>query len=471
MSIRNKRGLVAAMESVEDILPINDTQPTIDPEVNDPATDQEETVEIVFSDALDSPEAMDVDVEKAESDMVSVEEHIDDALDVINQVEQISDIVERGNENGGLDQTGAELLTATLNPLYERVGLVEEEGEQFVPSIESFGGTGSRIRAGNIALEDMKTRVKTIWQNIIKAIRVAIEKGKEFFKLLFDQTERYKARIVKLREIAAKVPKNVTATSFADPRLANALAIGNAVPDDLANHLNTLVNIGQAINGDINNTTMEACKKFYNLLKLSKSLTPEIFTSKLEEMGDDLAKIQMSNIFTDSSNENNITTFRTPVLLGNKKLGFDMDMDKTAKDINSIRKIKLRLIQESSEVKPGIKYIQLSSMDGVFDSANKILDIILDNRNLAKAKEDYKRNVQQAATSLEQAAGQSEEHKVMYDSLRSGLLWSVSIVDQFNKIYTRMALSAVASALTYAEKSLRAHVPQKEGDTPRLANA
>lgn len=469
MSTFRRRGLVAAMkeislESLED-QEINDTQPNIDPEVGEPQAEQvEEVVEIEFPDAGDTPEANEVEVEKAEAEMVAVEVHIDEALDIIEQVEEVADIVERGNENGGLNQTGAELLTVTLESLYSRAGIEKTQGEQYVPSLEQFGGTSSRIRAGNIALEDARERVKVIWQNILKAIQVAIQKGKEFFIQMVDQSERYKARIAKLKEIAAKVPDAVQVGAFEDARIAGNLAVGNAVPANIAQELDKIATMGQGLLTEVSIYTTEAGKKFLGLLKLSGNLTLETFTSKAQEVQEEFNKINRSNIFGNV--EGKLAT--SDVFLGNKVIAFNFD-----EALEDISKVKMFVKTNEVEVRPNLNALKKNEVAPILASSQKVLDVIAQFRAKAKDNENSKAQILQAAKGLEKAEENAgdEADKSIFANYRKMITAVINAIDSSQNNYSRIALSAVGGSLAYVEKSLKAHVPQKESEAAEPVGA
>lgn len=464
MSSIRRRGLVAAMKNVsleelqETEQKINDTQPNIDPEVDEPAPEQEKTEEIVFPEASESPEAQEVEVEKVEAEVVSIEEAIDEAIDIIDQVENIADIVDRGNENGGLNQTGAELLTATLESLYERAGVQKKQGELYVPSIESFGGTGSRIRAGNIALEDMKTRVKEIWTNIVKAIKAFIEKGKQFLKEMFVQSERLKVRNVKLREIASKVPNKARNSSIQNARIAEGLAVGTSVPTNIIQEIENVAAIGEKIVSNISVMTTEAGKKYLGLMKLAANLDAKIFMDKVSEYSEVYGDFQSSsNIYTEVGGSTDFQ-MTSPTIPGNKRFAL------TLPDPTDLSTIKVGVIDVEAEVSPALKVLSKSELVALFKATDSILATVEKMKDSAKTKEQVKDQMVQAASSLQAAedkVGEDADVKEMFSVIRKSIQKSVDSVDAVDKQFIRQALRIVRVSQNYIQECLKEYVPEK----------
>ncbi len=105
----------------------------------------------------------------ADGDAVETEE----AVDVVTALESIAEALGQSAKNGGMDRYAAEALGLAVDHMYKRVGLKR----QAMPALESFGQTSSRMRATQIALEDIKEQVAKIWAAIVAAISKAIEVG------------------------------------------------------------------------------------------------------------------------------------------------------------------------------------------------------------------------------------------------------------------------------------------------------
>lgn len=474
MSSQRRGGLVAAMKniSLEELqvpeMEINNTEPTIDPEVGEPNPTQPETVEIEFPEASESPEAQELEVERAEAEVDAIEEAIDDATDVIEQVEQISEIVERGNENGGLDQTGAELLSVTLESLYARVGMTKAEGERFVPSIESFGGTGSRIRAGNIALEDMAQRVKTIWENIIKTIKVWIQKGIQLAKEMFVQTDRLKARSAKLREIASKVPNQARNSGIENDRIANALAVGNSVPANIVAEIENLAKIGEKIAGGVSAMTTEIGKKYLGLLKLAGNLDAKLFQEKSKEFIETHGSLQQNNnIFTEPLEDDAFDAkLGSSVIPGNKRFVLGLS-GITGTDLEKL-KVKFAVEDIEQEVAPSLKVLNKQELASLFKAVDAIIESIEKIKSQTKMKAGVKEQMLQAAASLitaEEKAGEDPEAKAMFATIRKTLQASLDTMDAMDKQYIRQALRVSGAALNYAQVCLKEYAPEKQEAT------
>lgn len=462
MSNIRRRGLVAAMNQVslenleEQEQQINDTQANIDPEVGEPNPEQEETVVLEFPEAMDSPEADEVEVEKAEAEVVSVEEAIDEGIDVIQQVETIADIVERGNENGGLNQTGAELLTATLESLYDRVGIAKTHGEQFVPSLESFGGTGSRIRAGNIALEDMKEKAKKIWETIRKAISVLIEKLVAFYNWVFDLAKRYKSRVAKLNELVEKAPDAAKISSFEDANIAQAMSIGGKVSSDIPGELNKIAAFGSSAFVKTANAVIDAADVFNDAIRNFKDVGTEMIDQTVEKTVKDMFDGIDNSAFKAVANEYH----ETAPMLGNVRYRITVPQSK-----DDIRKVRLTLEKGESEVSPKLNPLDKGQMTAVIASCDKLLDTLINAKDIEKSRATRKKLLE-ASKTIESMKFSDEGAA---SKLRSAIISVNNLIDALPRVYRKQTLSTVAASFKYVEKSIRARVEQKEGEVPTLA--
>lgn len=125
---------------------------------------------------------------------------IDEATDVAESLNEYEEAMESIIAQGGLDRNGARLLNMGLESLQARVGVVLEK--QAMPSLESFGGSGSRIEASKYALEGIKETAKKVWDAIIAGINKVIDAIKNVWKYMTDGNVRMKARAEKLLKAA-----------------------------------------------------------------------------------------------------------------------------------------------------------------------------------------------------------------------------------------------------------------------------
>lgn len=95
--------------------------------------------------------------------------------------EVMSDAVETGE---GLPEEAAAVAEIAIESIRQRLGMKAKSPRSVMPALESFGSKGSRLAATKIALEGVADTIKTIWANIIKALKWVWEKIKSFFLTL-----------------------------------------------------------------------------------------------------------------------------------------------------------------------------------------------------------------------------------------------------------------------------------------------
>ena len=476
-----RRGLVASMEDLSEelveTLPVNDTQDNIDPQVGEAQPENPEPVDLDYPqeevvDISEEPEANEAQLVEAANEVEAVEDTIDESSDVMDRVEEVSDIVERANENGGLDPSGAEILKVTLESLYERVGI---SGGKYVPALEEFGGVSNRIRAGNISVEDMKEKLKAIWEAIVKAIQVGVAKAMEFLKLLFNQIERYKQRIVKLKAIVEKAPDSAKVSGFEDMAIANALAVGNSVPTDLSAPISELQAQGEKLTNSLNAWDSEAGKKILNGINLlSQGTDFNIVAESISDSIIELGTIMDSNQLITQAPDPASGLAHGDWLLGNVRFASNItnlkEMDKVkVKDLLVKMKIKIELEKnEKVQVKAGLKPLTKNEALALLTNTEGLLAQLEAIRGNAEKVQKLKKDLATASATLKNAKI-SEEQGEVAGAIRGMLIQTPRVLDQVQKLFLRAGMDIVMGSCKYVERSMRARQAQDQASAPRLA--
>lgn len=162
-------------------------------------------------------------VGEAEDEQAETEE----AVDTVEALEALREVVKIAAGNGGLDRHAAALARLSLEHQYDRVGLVVHAA---TPSLESFGGASSRVQH-TVALEaDIGMKIKKIWE----AIKAAFQRAIDFLVKLYDQFASTAKKNVARGEALAARAKEIKGAAkektFKNARLASALHIGGKVP-------------------------------------------------------------------------------------------------------------------------------------------------------------------------------------------------------------------------------------------------
>ena len=146
-----------------------------------------------------------LDTVEPEVDMV-----IDDLEDIQDQEAEIEDNIEamesmaryylcaqESLSYGGMSKPMAMMFDSAVKDSVRQMGL-RVQG-RVTPSMESFGGSGSRLKATQISMEGAKDFMKDLWKRIMAAIQTVIQKLEEWWVKIFDQAGRLKKRAEKLK--------------------------------------------------------------------------------------------------------------------------------------------------------------------------------------------------------------------------------------------------------------------------------
>lgn len=161
MNLNLKRGLVFAMESEG-----GEAVPVVDPTVVPATAAEVETATAEVTEQVGEAEQMDTAIETAEADAGTLE----------NIQEVMADSVESGE---GLSEDAAKIAEVAIESICARMGI--QNKQKVMPSVESFGSKSSRVLATKLAMESVMDTIKTIWNNILKAIKWVFEKIKSVF--------------------------------------------------------------------------------------------------------------------------------------------------------------------------------------------------------------------------------------------------------------------------------------------------
>ena len=180
-------GLIAAMEEVENELPVNEA----------------ETAEVAVAVADETAE-----VQKESDEAAVTVAQVEDAVQAGEELEEVAEVAVDAVESGeGLDETSAEMASIAIESIRNRLGF---RGEQrLVPAMESFGNTNTRMTSTKLVIESIGDTIKKIWAAIKAAAARLWEKLKSFFAKLFNSASMLSKYIDGLRARARQMPAGV----------------------------------------------------------------------------------------------------------------------------------------------------------------------------------------------------------------------------------------------------------------------
>lgn len=132
----------------------------------------------VYFEADDSVANAVDDLEQAEIEQTEIEDDVESLGQARVALERYSEILHRGIDNGGVSRETAEVIAFGMEQYNTMLGVTPEEEEELVPSLEAFGGSGSRFEAtkkmANNAVEKIKKLVAFI-KGALKALVQAVK--------------------------------------------------------------------------------------------------------------------------------------------------------------------------------------------------------------------------------------------------------------------------------------------------------
>ena len=168
-----RKGLMAALEEIEQ---------------QEAAASQSEVKEKEL--AADTLETDMIETTEA-GDLVSdTSDQIEAAAADAEQLEDIADKMEDSLDNGGMDETSAEIAEVAVESIMRRQLGDFYKKQRFMPATEGFGMKQSRLKATQIAMEDVKSSARKIWDTIVEAAKRALAFVKDFFAKLFNNFDK-----------------------------------------------------------------------------------------------------------------------------------------------------------------------------------------------------------------------------------------------------------------------------------------
>ncbi len=179
----------------------------------------------VIPNAAESPETAMLEVQENTISLNERVEMIDTAVETADDLEELSEVVEEAEQQGGLSVESLQILEIALKQCYRRAGMDYQK-----PAMESHTEQ-SKVQAAHTAMESINEGVNKVWQNIIEAFNRMIQWSTEFFAKIFGAWEKQSTRALKLKELVhsmdGKTPQNKTVNNKG---IANGLAVSGKVP-------------------------------------------------------------------------------------------------------------------------------------------------------------------------------------------------------------------------------------------------
>ena len=162
-------------------------------------------VEAEVTDFVDAPENDLADAAESEGELTEINDGIEEASETGETLEGIQEAMGESLEAGGMPEPEARALEVAVEHMCTRVGFSSRR--KVFPAMEGFKEKGAdRINATKLAMEEIGSKIKAIWDAIVAALSKAWEHIKAFFKSLVDGAASLKKRAETL-EAKAKATK------------------------------------------------------------------------------------------------------------------------------------------------------------------------------------------------------------------------------------------------------------------------
>lgn len=243
-------------------------------------------IEIGSSEGLESV-ITEISVEAVEIESASL---INESVgNVCASLEAIAEEAQASIADGGLDRRSAGMMEVAVESHLTLLGLDNDA----TPSMESFGGTGTRVEATQVSVEAIKEKAGQLWDYLVKKFKEAREKLLKWFKKVFSGAAMLKSRAEKVAKTATD--KKGTKKDDADDELklggaAKQLYIGDGGKvdiDNLSGGISALKELADKIYRGHSKTLGEGVDKVASALDAAASKSKEDL-----EGGDESAFLQ-----------------------------------------------------------------------------------------------------------------------------------------------------------------------------------
>ena len=407
----------------------------------------------------DHADSLETDVADINEDAAEGEAHqadTDEAEATGAALESFIVALEGMQQDGGLEPKGAMILHLSVEHLLNRVG--SSGASTAVPAMESFGGSGSRLQAGQLALESLKDELNKIWQAIVAAIKKAAAWVAGYWMKVFGAAEKLQRRAKALEEAARATTGQMKQKEFEDAGLAAKVAtVSNttavAAVNEIKEFTTIIVSRGATISGEVGKAAVAAVEK------LDASNLPAIL--KLFEPIEKSHKLENPQEVGVSAPAEGLAVYATAELPGRRAIvswvpagGGDLKAQ-----ITQLGSVGYKTVEINKGAKPGTKLQTMTQADAgavakaVGLIAGELLAYRKNSSNLAQIQKD----LATAAEGVAGKAGQEED-----EAKREELSAVKSIATAANRAliepgasFSKYAVQTCEAYLHYAEKSLK----------------
>lgn len=179
----------------------HDATPTADVPAGDVAT---VAMDYVPERDYELEDAM-VEAEEAEETQDTIRDDVTHLVEGKVALERYQEILERGVDNGGVSRETAEVIALGMEQYGIAVGYTDGDESDVIPSLEAFGGSGSRAEATKKMMAAAVKKIKEFAVYIKNAIQAMLKSAKFLWAKVTVAGTALKERATKLAAQAAKL--------------------------------------------------------------------------------------------------------------------------------------------------------------------------------------------------------------------------------------------------------------------------
>lgn len=413
---------------------------------------------------LDSAAEEILEVNEAGNEVAEEEDAAEDVAEVAEGLESIAMHMESTIANGGLTPQAALGFQLATEAYMSRVGLENTA----IPSMESFGGSGTRVQYTQVSVENIREKVDQLWKAFLEMLNKARELASRFFQRLFTATGQIKAKAASIMKSADGLGAKSTEDVSGGP--SAKLTIGGKVPSDISAALNDLFGLVTA-SYEYSGKAVDFAKAVSDGLSSSIDAgNDEKFTQSVAEM---IKKVSSATPAFEPADKE----YR-----GNETGGVGMEGKQTETHLGEVKVIAIRLSdanvdqatsirglagqRNNVEIGSGEAVEKLPTLSG--DQIKAIAKAVVD---FADAVDGYKevagridkqladvakvgKGFQKLATKAESLSG---ENKKLVSPLMSVVKSVPAMVSQPSQKLTQHAMSVAQAAMKYCADSVKAY--------------
>lgn len=412
----------------------------------------------------DHADSLETDVAEVNNDAAEGEAHqadTDEAEATSEALESFRVAIGGMQADGGIEPKGAFILHLATEHLLNRVG--SSGASLAIPAMESFGGTGSRIQAGSLAMEALSEEIQKIWRAIVEAIKKAAAWVVGYWNKIFGAAENLQKRAKALEEAARAATGTPKSADIDDSGLAAKLVTGGtsgseggsvAALAELKTVTTAIVSRGAAITSGLGKKAVEA------VAALDKKNLPEIL--KLCEAIPGSTKIANPQAAGVAAGADGIEVWGTTNLPGNYAVVSWVPSASKAsvtEQVKQLQGVAYKTVQVNKGAKAGAKLPTLKQNEAIAiaKTVGEIATELLSYRKNSGALAQAQKDLAAAAESVAGKAGGEED-----EGKREDLAATKAIATAANRIFlepgasfSKYCVEACQAYLHYIEKSIK----------------